>query len=98
MREILVAGVWNTNDRNNQYTYSVDPDYKFGGKGDLYLDFLEKELVPLVRDNWFAGRVEGQLGIGGSSLGGLISCYAGYTRPTKWAKSICMSSSFWWNR
>ena len=35
--------------------------------------------------------------IGGSSLGGLISCYATYTRPTYFNKAICMSSSFWWN-
>lgn len=39
----------------------------------------------------------GQYGIGGSSLGGLISCYAAYTRPSLFLKSICMSSSFWWN-
>ena len=25
MREIIVVGLWNTNDRNNEYTYSVDP-------------------------------------------------------------------------
>lgn len=35
--------------------------------------------------------------IGGSSLGGLISCYAMYTRPTFFKNAICMSSSFWWN-
>ena len=48
MREIIVVGVWNTNDRNNEYTYSIDPQYKFGGKGDKYLDFLEQELIPIV--------------------------------------------------
>jgi len=37
------------------------------------------------------------LGILGSSLGGLISCYAAWTRPTIFAKAGCMSSSFWWN-
>ena len=36
------------------------------------------------------------LGILGSSLGGLISCYAGYTRPHVYAKAGCMSSSFFW--
>jgi predicted alpha/beta superfamily hydrolase len=35
--------------------------------------------------------------IGGSSLGGLISCYAVYKRPTVFRVGICMSSSFWWN-
>lgn len=69
-----------------------------GGKGDLYLDFIEKELLPKLKTDYFAGRfVEGTVGIGGSSLGGLISCYALYTRPQVYKKAICMSSSFWWN-
>lgn len=34
----------------------------------------------------------------GSSLGGLLSCYAGWTRPDVWSGFVgCMSSSFWWN-
>lgn len=97
MREIIVVGIWNTPDRNNEYTYSYDPSEKFGGKGDKYLDFIEQELIPLLETDWLKNRMEGSYGIGGSSLGGLISCYAGYTRPAKYAKSICMSSSFWWN-
>lgn len=69
-----------------------------GGKGDLYLDFIEKELIGRLRSEFFKGRVEdGPVGIGGSSLGGLISCYAMYTRPQVFKKAICMSSSFWWN-
>jgi hypothetical protein len=41
--------------------------------------------------------VRERLGILGSSLGGLISCYAGYTRSTVYGKVGCMSSSFWWD-
>lgn len=33
----------------------------------------------------------------GSSLGGLISCYAGWTRSSSYWGVGCMSSSFWWN-
>lgn len=40
IQEVIVVGIWNTNDRMNEYTYSYDPSYKFGGKGDLYLDFI----------------------------------------------------------
>lgn len=38
-----------------------------------------------------------RLGILGSSLGGLISCYAGWTRSEVYGKVGCMSSSFWWD-
>ena len=51
----------------------------------------------MIEGDWFKGRITGTYGIGGSSLGGLISCYASYTRPLKFPTSICMSSSFWWN-
>lgn len=53
--------------------------------------------MPIIQNDWFKGRVKGDYGIGGSSLGGLISCYAAYTRPDVFKTAICMSSSFWWN-
>jgi len=37
------------------------------------------------------------MGILGSSLGGLVSCYAIWTRPEVYSRAGCMSSSFWWN-
>jgi hypothetical protein len=33
------VGAYNTNDRNNEYTYVYDPSEGFGGKGDLYLNW-----------------------------------------------------------
>jgi predicted alpha/beta superfamily hydrolase len=98
MEEIIVVGVDNTADRTDEYTYSVDPEYG-GGKGDLYLDFLEETVIPYVK-NAFGSRAmldREYLGILGSSLGGLISCYAGWTRPAVYSRVGCMSSSFWWN-
>lgn len=95
--EVIVAGPYNTNDRNNEYTYVYDESEKCGGKGDLYLDWIESTLVPLIKSSNFRAEVtRDKLGILGSSLGGLISCYAGWTRPTVYGKVGCMSSSFWW--
>ncbi len=78
----------------NEYTYSRDPSEGFGGKGDLYLDFIEATLLPMIREELRVTLGDG-LGIMGSSLGGLISCYAGWTRG--YPRVGCMSSSFWWN-
>ncbi len=63
------------------------------------MDFIQKELEPIVNQKWFPGRIQNQYGytIGGSSLGGLISCYAMYKRPEFFKNAICMSSGFWWN-
>ena len=32
----------------------------------------------------------------GSSLGGLVSAYAGYSNPEVWGGVIAMSPSYWW--
>lgn len=107
MEEVLIIGVYNTPNRLNEYTYIYDPCYSKnilgnceggGGEGDLYLDFLIENVVPYVKEAGFRIVTEREnLGILGSSLGGLISCYAGWTRGSVFSKSGCMSSSFWWD-
>lgn len=96
MESVFVVGPYNTPDRIAEYTYSVDPQYG-GGKGDLYLDFLQYSLLPLIQDEYNVLTEQQNVGIMGSSLGGLISCYAAVTRPSIYSKAGCMSSSFWWN-
>jgi predicted alpha/beta superfamily hydrolase len=96
--EVLVVGAYNTADRMDEYTYVYDPSEQGGGKGDLYLDWIESTLLPLVTQHFPRVEVKRDtLGILGSSLGGLISCYAGVTRPEVYGRVGCMSSSFWWD-
>ena len=95
--EVLIAGPYNTADRINEYTYIYDPSEGAGGKGDLYLDWIESTLIPLTRTQYRVDISRDNLGILGSSLGGLISCYAVWTRPEVYGKAGCMSSSFWWD-
>lgn len=97
MEEIIVVGVDNTPDRINELTYSYDPTEQAGGKGDIYLDFIENVVFPMVKSKYRVTSDQKQRGILGSSLGGLISCYAGWTRPSVYSRTGCMSSSFWWN-
>lgn len=95
--EVILIGAYNTPDRTNEYTYIYDPSERAGGKGDLYLDWIESTLVPLAAEKYRVSIDRERLGILGSSLGGLISCYAGWTRSTVYGKVGCMSSSFWWD-
>lgn len=94
--EVLVVGAYNTVDRNDEYTYVYDESEGMGGKGDLYLDWIESTLIPTVQSKYRVNIKREKLGILGSSLGGLISCYAGWTRSDVYGKAGCMSSSFWW--
>lgn len=95
--EVLVVGPYNTPDRIDEYTYIYDPSEGAGGKGDLYLDWIESTLIPLTKSSYRTQVTQENLGILGSSLGGLISCYAVWTRPDIYGKAGCMSSSFWWD-
>jgi predicted alpha/beta superfamily hydrolase len=97
MNEQVIIGIDNTDGRIFEYTYSVDPQ-DGGGGADLYLDFIEQTILPLTLPMFRLKSVaQGlELGMMGSSLGGLLSCYAGWTRPL-YRKVGCMSSSFWWN-
>lgn len=105
MQQVVVVGVANVGaNRTYEYTYDVDPTVHDGGGADAYLDFLELNLYPWIQATY---RVQPLVpGVGpsasrwsmiGSSLGGLLSCYAGWTRPNIYGKVGCMSSSFWWN-
>lgn len=96
MESVFVVGPYNTPNRIGEYTYCPDPSYG-GGQGDLYLDFIEKTLLPTVAATYSIQTGQANLGIMGSSLGGLISCYAGVTRPQVYGVVGCMSSSFWWD-
>lgn len=95
--EVIIVGAYNTPDRINEYTYIYDPSEEAGGKGDLYLDWIESTLLDVIKKNYRVELRKESLGILGSSLGGLISCYAGWTRSSVYGKVGCMSSSFWWD-
>eukprot|EP01100_Stratorugosa_tubuloviscum_P004543 TRINITY_DN2141_c0_g1_i1.p1 TRINITY_DN2141_c0_g1~~TRINITY_DN2141_c0_g1_i1.p1 ORF type:complete len:401 (+),score=142.92 TRINITY_DN2141_c0_g1_i1:102-1304(+) len=101
MEEIIIIGLYNTPERIDEYTYSYDPECRCpvgaGGNGDLYIQFIQQTVIPAMQPLYRMDMSQSNLGILGSSLGGLISCYAGWTRSNVFGKIGCMSSSFWWN-
>lgn len=98
MEEIVVVAVYNNENRTSELTYSVDPEHNFGGaKGNLYLDFIRDTVLPTLSKKFPLTPDVMERGILGASLGGLMSCFAGWTRPDEYTRAACMSSSFWWN-
>lgn len=93
--EAIVVAVDNTPDRMSEYTPFPDPKH-LGGNGESYVKFLVDELKPFI-DNRFRTLADpANTHIGGSSLGGLISLYAGISRPETFGGIIAMSPSIWW--
>ncbi|MCJ8272482.1 MAG: alpha/beta hydrolase-fold protein [Psychrosphaera sp.] len=97
MAEAIIVGMDNTGAaRIDEYTPTVDADYG-GGNGDAYLDFIETELMPYIESNYRVKTGPENTLMMGSSLGGLISFYAGWTRSHVYGRIASMSGSFWWN-
>jgi predicted alpha/beta superfamily hydrolase len=67
-------------------------EYSPARKGDDYLRFLIEELKPLVDSTW---RTDPERAcIAGSSMGGLISFYAGWKHPDIFSGAACLSPAF----
>jgi predicted alpha/beta superfamily hydrolase len=96
---LIIVGIYNTGrDRINEYTPVEDPHIKAGGKAELYGRFLVEELKPFI-DATYRTRVDAaQTGLGGSSLGGLVTLYLGLKYPKVFGKLAVVSPSVWWGQ
>lgn len=94
---LIVVGIYNTGtERVNEYTAARDAKYKAGGKGDLYGRFLVEELKPFIDSTYRTKKDAKHTGLGGSSLGGLISLYLGLKYPNVFTRIAVVSPSVWW--
>jgi predicted alpha/beta superfamily hydrolase len=94
----IIVGVYNAGERRiEEYTPSVDPNFKVGGRADVYARMLAEELKPFIDSNYRTKPGREHTGIGGSSLGGLVSLYAGLTRSETFGRVVAMSPSLWWD-
>jgi predicted alpha/beta superfamily hydrolase len=94
--EAIIIGPENTADRIAEYTPTADPQYG-GGKGMLYLRMLAEELKPKVDGELRTIPDREHTVILGSSLGGLISSYAGTVKADTFGLVGAMSPSTWWD-
>ncbi len=91
---IIVAIDHAEEDRIKEFTPSSNT--RLGsGDGKMYVRFLTEILKPHI-DNHFRTLHDRQhTGIGGSSMGGLISIYAGLMYPEVYSKLMVFSPSLW---
>jgi pimeloyl-ACP methyl ester carboxylesterase len=64
------------------------------GHAAAWLRYLTDTLFPLVRSR--LGVADGKAAIVGFSFGGLVSCFAAWSRPDAFDAAGCDSPSFWW--
>ncbi|MCO6041449.1 alpha/beta hydrolase-fold protein [Thermococcus alcaliphilus] len=93
---IIVVGIDNGGDKRiDEYSPWVNSGYGRGGEGDAYVRFIVETLKPYIDSKYRT--LPNETGIMGSSLGGLISIYAGFKYPEVFKYVGAMSSAFWFN-
>lgn len=94
---VVLVGIDNTGLRRMaEYTPTRDP-MRGGGDGERYGHLLTGELLPLLRNEFRLLPGAEHTGLGGSSLGGLISLAIGLEYPQTFGRLAVMSPSLWWN-
>jgi predicted alpha/beta superfamily hydrolase len=96
IHEAIVIGIDNNADRMSEYTPVSDPDYG-GGNADAYLAFVIQELKPQMDANLRTLPDAAHTAIIGSSLGGLVSAYAGLHHADVFGRIGALSPSTWWD-
>ncbi len=89
---IIIVGIYNNSDRLNEFSPWKDETYG-GGKGDLYVDFIVNTLKPFIDKEFRTLPDRENTAIAGSSMGGLISLYAGIKYQNVFSKIGVMSPS-----
>jgi predicted alpha/beta superfamily hydrolase len=78
--------------------YSPYQHREFGkGQGKLYAKFIINTLKPYVDKQYRTKQGREYNGIGGSSMGALISAYIGIVHPKYFGKLMIFSPSFWYS-
>jgi predicted alpha/beta superfamily hydrolase len=93
---LVIVGIYNTGERRlAEYTHERDPQ-RGGGEADKYGKLLTRELMPWIASQYRVRTDRASTGMGGSSLGGLVTLYLGLKYAAVFGRLGVMSPSVWW--
>jgi len=94
---LIIVGIANTGERRIA-EYTPTRDWKMGGgEANKYGDLLTHDLLPFIASTYRVRDEEQATGLGGSSLGGLVTLYLGLKYSGVFGRLAVMSPSIWWN-
>lgn len=93
VRELIIVGVDSSAVGATRIAEYKPPEC--GGTGDKYAALLINELKPYIDAHYRTLPDADNTGAWGSSMGGLISVYLGWTHPETFGKIGAMSTAFW---
>lgn len=98
MPETIVVGIKNV-DRKRDFTFHTDlkdlqQKYPTTGHSDLFISFLENELLPFINKTY---KTDGTNYLLGQSLGGLLACEILLKNASLFTHYFIVSPSLWWD-
>jgi len=98
IRPLIIVGIYNTGkQRLREYTPSRAPKLG-GGSANRYGCMLLQEIKPFIESQYRTLSGPANTGLGGSSLGGLLTIYLGLKFPSIFGRLAALSPSVWWNQ
>lgn len=95
---LLIVGIYNAGNRRIA-EYTPDRNRQLGGgEATAYGMMVTRELMPWVAGQYRVRSDRSSTGMGGSSLGGLVTLYMGLRFPECFGKLALLSPSVWWNQ
>jgi predicted alpha/beta superfamily hydrolase len=95
---LILVGLYNTGVRRvSEYTPTRDRRSRKGGKAGRYAQMLARDVKPFIDHHYRTRKSAADTGVGGSSLGALVSLVAGLSYPRVFGKLALMSPSVWWD-
>jgi predicted alpha/beta superfamily hydrolase len=96
--KLIIVGIESDQERTDElipYTFQFsDDDKTYGGKADLYLDFITMTVKPLIDKRFRTFKNRNNTAIMGSSFGGVNSFYAALQYAHVFSRFGCVSNAF----
>ncbi|HJQ68247.1 MAG TPA: alpha/beta hydrolase-fold protein [Blastocatellia bacterium] len=97
---LILVGVYHggtQEDRYRDYTPTHTPAHRMSGKAGAYGRMLVEEVKPFIDAEYRTLADAANTGLGGASLGGLVSLYLGLEHPAVFGRLAVISPSVWWD-
>jgi len=98
IKPLIIVGIYSTElERINEYTPTPAAENHRGGDADRYARMLVEEIKPFIDREYRTLSSRDDTGLGGASLGGLVSVYIGLKYSEVFSKLAVSSPAAYWH-
>ena len=94
---LIIVGIYTEANRMGELTDTYSKKYGDGGKARLYAKFLVDEVKPFMDKTFRTKPDRANTGVGGSSLGGLVSLFLVESYPEVFSRCAAVSPALLWS-